>query len=119
MCIRDRLTVFGALLGALRFPLSQRYMEKLNRFLRLRQEGEENPALERQLEKVVVNPHRQPFFVNGVKAFLRPLDVYKRQTMNRIPYSKAGCQVIWAFFVMDSTCIQKRTPPWKQQGASV
>lgn len=72
LTIPAMLTVFGALLGALRFPLSQRYMEKLNRFLRLRQEGEENPALERQLEKVVVNPHRQPFFVNGVKAFLRP-----------------------------------------------
>lgn len=72
LTIPAMLTVLGALLGALRFPLSQRYMEKLNRFLRLRQEGGENPALERQLERVVVNRHRQPFLVNAVKAFLRP-----------------------------------------------
>lgn len=72
LMIPAMLTVVGALLGALRFPLSQRYMEKLSRFLRLRQEGGENPALERQLETVVIKPHRQPFFINAVKAFLRP-----------------------------------------------
>lgn len=84
LMIPAMLTVLGALLGALRFPLSQRYMEKLNRFLRLRQEGGENPALERQLETVVVNPHRQPFFINTVKAFLRPFFRHTLQGVENI-----------------------------------
>lgn len=72
LVIPAAIAVLGALLGTLRFPLSQRYMDKLSRFLQLKQEGEENPALEKQLEKVVVKPHRQPFFINAVKACLRP-----------------------------------------------
>lgn len=72
LVIPAAIAVLGALLGTLRFPLSQRYMDKLSRFLQLKQEGEENPALEKQLEKVVVKSHRQPFFINAVKACLRP-----------------------------------------------
>lgn len=72
LVIPAMLAVIGALLGAFRFPLSQRYMDKLGRFLQLKQEGNENPALEKQLEKVVVKPHRQPFFINTLKAVLRP-----------------------------------------------
>ncbi len=72
LVIPAAIAVLGAVLGTLRFPLSQRYMDKLSRFLQLKQEGEENPALEKQLEKVVVKSHRQPFFINAVKACLRP-----------------------------------------------
>ncbi len=78
------LTVVGALLGALRFPLSQRYMDKLSRFLQLRQSGGENPALERQLEKVVVKPHRQPLFINALKACLRPFFRHTLQGVENI-----------------------------------
>ena len=48
------------LLCVLRFPLSNRYMQKVLRFLHIRESGEENKALEQQLEEVVIKRHVQP-----------------------------------------------------------
>lgn len=72
MVVPAILTVLGALLSVLRFPLSGRYMEKLSRFLHLKDAGGDNPALEKQLEAVVVQRHRQPFATRAVMALLRP-----------------------------------------------
>lgn len=72
MVIPALLTVLGALLAALRFPLSKRYMDKLQRFLRLKEEGSENPALKKQLETVVIKRHHLPFGTHLVMALLRP-----------------------------------------------
>lgn len=66
------LTVIGALLCVLRFPLSSRHMAKLSRFLRLKETGGDNPALRRQLEAVVLQRHRQPFGTRVMLALLRP-----------------------------------------------
>ena len=66
------LLVAGAVVSTLHFPLDQRYMAKLEHFLRLRKEGESNPALQKQLENVVIKPHRQPLTVNLLKLILRP-----------------------------------------------
>ena len=66
------LTVLAALLCALRFPLSSLYIHKLARFLHIRAAGGDNPALEKQLEEVVVSRHRQPFFIRAFMAALRP-----------------------------------------------
>lgn len=66
------LTVIGAVLCVLRFPLSSRYMEKLSRFLQLKETGGDNPALRRQLEAVVLQSHRQPFGTRVIMALLRP-----------------------------------------------
>ena len=72
MVLPAMLAVLGALLGALKFPLSSRHMEKLSRFLRLKDAGGDNPALRRQLESVVVQRRSQPFFMRAVMALLRP-----------------------------------------------
>ena len=77
MVVPAILTVMGALLSVLRFPLSSRYMEKLSRFLHLKDAGGDNPALEKQLEAVVVQRHRQPFATRAVMALLRPF--YKHE----------------------------------------
>lgn len=53
------LVMIGALISAFCFPLSARYIEKLQLFLRLKQNGEENPTLKKQLEHVVAEPYRQ------------------------------------------------------------
>lgn len=66
------LTVIGAVLGVLRFPISRAYMEKLSRFLHLQDAGNDNPALRRQLEAVVVQRRSQPFFTRALMALLRP-----------------------------------------------
>lgn len=72
MMVPALLTVLFALLSALRFPLSSRYIHKLARFLHIREEGGDNPSLEKQLEDVVVRRHRQPFFIRAFMAVLRP-----------------------------------------------
>ena len=72
MVLPALLTVLAALLSLLRFPLSNRWMDKLARFLRLKEEGGDNPALEKQLNNVVVKPHRQPFGTRMLMAVLRP-----------------------------------------------
>lgn len=72
MVLPAMLMVLGALLGVLKFPLSSRHMEKLSRFLRLKDAGGDNPALRRQLESVVVQRRSQPFFMRAVLALLRP-----------------------------------------------
>ena len=66
------LVMIGALVSAFRFPLSARYIEKLRLFLRLRESGEDNPALRRQLEHVLTEPYRQPWLTRFIMAVLRP-----------------------------------------------
>ena len=66
------LTVVLALWAALRFPLSDRYIHKLRRFLQISENGGENNALKRQLERVIMHRHTQPLFVRMLMAMLRP-----------------------------------------------
>ena len=72
MIIPTLILVIVAVGATLRFPLSQRYMEKLQRFLHLKEEGSENPALEKQLETVVIKRHRFPIGTHLMMAILRP-----------------------------------------------
>ncbi|MBQ8313090.1 MAG: 1-acyl-sn-glycerol-3-phosphate acyltransferase [Clostridia bacterium] len=72
MVLPAMLTVLSALLSVLKFPLSTRHMQKLSRFLRLKEAGGDNPALRRQLEGVVVQRRSQPFFIRALMALLRP-----------------------------------------------
>ena len=66
------LVIIGALISAFLFPLSSRYIEKLRLFLKLKQSGEENPALQKQLEHVVTERYRQPWLTRFLMAILRP-----------------------------------------------
>lgn len=66
------LTVGMALLSALRFPLNNRYVNKVLRFLHIRQSGGENPALEEQLESHVIRRHMQPWLIRALMAIIRP-----------------------------------------------
>ncbi len=72
MIVPAALTVLLALLSALRFPLSSRYLDKVMRFLHIRESGGENPALEKQLESVVIQRHPQPLFIRALMAVVRP-----------------------------------------------
>ena len=66
------LTALGALVCALRFPLNKRYMDKVRRILHIRESGGENPALEKQLESVVIQRHTQSWVIRSLMAILRP-----------------------------------------------
>lgn len=73
MVLPALMTVVAALLCVLRFPLSNRYMQKVLRFLHIREAGEENKALEKQLEDVVIKHHVQPLGIRFLMALLRPV----------------------------------------------
>lgn len=72
MVVPALLTALMALLSVLRFPLSNRYMQKVLRFLHIRESGEENKALEKQLEEVVIKRHVQPLGIRFLMAVARP-----------------------------------------------
>ena len=74
------LVVLGALISAIRFPLSSRYIEKLRKFLDIRETGADNPALKRQLEHVVTEPYRQPYLSRFLIMILRAF--YRHKTVN-------------------------------------
>ena len=75
MCVPPLLLVLGAVLSALRFPLNGRYFDKLKRFLTLT--DEDNPALKKQLDNVVVARHKNRFGVKVIVWLLRPLYWHK------------------------------------------
>ena len=55
------LVLIGALVCALRFPLSSRYIEKIRKLMKLQESGKENEALQQQVAHVVREPYRQPY----------------------------------------------------------
>lgn len=52
--------ILGTLLSVVYLPISARYYRKLKWFRELGRDGENNPALESQLTRVVTGPYRQP-----------------------------------------------------------
>ena len=73
MIIPVMLVVLAALIGAFRFPLSDRYIEKLKLFLKLKRQGENNPVLEKRLQEVMNKPYRQPWLTRFLCMILRPI----------------------------------------------
>ena len=61
----------GAVTGAFFFPLSTRYIDKLNLFPHLKAEGREKPVLHRQLKHVITEPYRQGWLTRFLVAVLR------------------------------------------------
>ncbi len=78
------LTVFGAVIFTFRFPLSVRTLDKLARFLRMREEGGENAALEKQLHSKVVASHYQAFVISAIKAVVRRFYRHRLEGVERI-----------------------------------
>ncbi|MCR4883565.1 MAG: hypothetical protein K6A68_08345 [Clostridiales bacterium] len=67
------IMVVISIVCAFRFPLSEQNMDKLDRFLHLRDEGKSNKALQSQIEQLVMQEHRQPFGTAFVKFMIRVL----------------------------------------------
>ncbi len=78
------IMLLGALLFTFRFPLSRRSMDKLDWLLNLRQEGKKNTALEKQMQEVVVDVHRQPFGTSLIKFSVRVLFRHKLKGVEKI-----------------------------------
>lgn len=81
MIIPLLLVIVSTLVSAFRFPLSARYIEKLRMLLQLKRSGEENEALQKQVEHVLVDPYRQPWLARTLIHILRPF--YRHTIINR------------------------------------
>ncbi|MDD2648624.1 MAG: lysophospholipid acyltransferase family protein [Eubacteriales bacterium] len=70
------LIVFS-MLTALRFPLYNRYIAKLRIWLRLNEQGENDPLLDAQLESAVVNKNKRHWGIQLIIWLLRPFYRHK------------------------------------------
>ena len=75
MILPPLLLTAAAFLLALRFPMSSRHFQKLKRFLTL--QDEDNPALKKQLDTVVVHKYINRFGLKIIIFFLRLLMPHK------------------------------------------
>ena len=66
------IPVSAALLMALRFPITARHLQKLERYLRMIRNGEENEALRRQLENVIVRKSLRRYGIRILIMVIRP-----------------------------------------------
>ena len=77
MVVPPLLLILAAIFSTLHFPLNSKHFQKLARFLRLEEEGVDNPALHDQLNSVVVKHHKNRFGVRLMITLLRPLYYHK------------------------------------------
>lgn len=61
MLIPVFLVVIGALISAFRFPISNKYIGKIRKLMKLQEDGKQNKALQEQVARVVREPYRQPY----------------------------------------------------------
>ena len=66
------LLVLAALMAALRFPLDQQVAQKLHRFLMLKENGETNQPLQKQLEDLVIKVSHRRYGIRLLMILLRP-----------------------------------------------
>ncbi len=84
------LLVLGAMLSVLKFPLTKRYLKKLQRFLQLQGDGEENAPLKNQLETVVIRRHPRRYGLKLLMVFLRPFYYHKLAGRENVPAGMDG-----------------------------
>jgi len=80
--------VAAALLAAFRFPLENRYTVKLQRFLLLKENGETNLPLQKQLEDVLVKVKRRRYGIKLLIRFLRLLFPTKVEGQENVKLDK-------------------------------
>ena len=77
MILPPLLLLAAAMVSVLRFPVNHRYFQKLARFFTIQEEGGDNPALQKQLDSVVVKRHKNRFGIKIIIALLRPMYYHK------------------------------------------
>ncbi len=84
------LLVLGAMLSVLKFPLTKRYLKKLQRFLQLQKDGEENTPMKKQLETVVIRRHPRRYGLKLMMFFLRPFYYHRLIGRENVPAGEDG-----------------------------
>ena len=92
MILPPLLLTSGAFLLALRFPMNNRHFQKLKRFLTLK--DEDNPALKKQLDTVVVHKYINRFGIKIIIFFLRLLMPHKVQGKQHLQGLEEGTVIL-------------------------
>ncbi len=85
MLVPAMLLVFAALVCALLFPMTKQHMQKLERYISLENQGDENPALRAQLEGVVVRRSLKHYGVKLIMLVLRPFLFHRIRGKENVP----------------------------------
>ncbi len=86
------LLLAAAILSVLHFPMNNRHFEKLRRFLSL-SDGP-NPALEKQLNDVVVQRHKNRFGLKALIFLIRPLYYHRLLGLSNVQGLEDGTVVL-------------------------
>jgi len=92
MVVPPLLLLAGAIISVLHFPMNNRHFEKLKRFLTL--SDEDNPALRKQLDEVVIKRHKNRFGVKIIVLLLRPLYYHKVRGLENASGYEEGTVVL-------------------------
>ena len=84
------LLVLGAMLSVLKFPLTKRHFKKLQRFLQLQRDGEENAPMKNQLETVVIRRHPRRYGIKLIMFILRPFYYHRLIGRENVPAGEDG-----------------------------
>ena len=88
------ILVAAALPPALVFPLTSRYSKKLNTFLMLRENGETNVPLQKQLEDVILRVSRRRYGIKLLMMVLRPFFYNKVMGRENVRISRDTCAIM-------------------------
>lgn len=84
------LLVVGAILAVLHFPLTKQNLIKLQRFIQLKESGQDNPQLEKQLETVVIKKHKRRYGIKVIMSLVRPFYRHKLIGKENVPEGQDG-----------------------------
>ncbi len=85
MLVPAMLLVFAALVCALLFPMTKQHMQKLDRYMSLENQGDDNPALRAQLEGVIVRRSLKHYGVKLIMLVLRPFLFHRIRGKENVP----------------------------------
>ncbi|MEG0767225.1 MAG: hypothetical protein RR482_05870, partial [Clostridia bacterium] len=74
----------------LRYPLTRRYVKKLRTYLQLRQHGEGNEPLEKQLERVVLMRSAKRYGLKLLATIARPFYYHRIMGKENVVYGEEG-----------------------------
>ena len=85
MLVPAMLLAFAALVCALLFPMTKQHMQKLDRYITLENQGNDNPALRAQLEGVIVRRSLKHYGVKLIMLVLRPFLFHRIRGKENVP----------------------------------
>ena len=85
MLVPAMLLAFAALVCALLFPMTKQHMQKLDRYISLESQGDDNPALRAQLEGVIVRRSLKHYGVKLIMLVLRPFFFHRIRGRENVP----------------------------------